>query len=175
MTRKTTNKKKPKTATRGAAASTATGAASKRKRGVQKRNEAAERQAAGHTKIRKDHSAEIAEDYVEIIGQLMRLHGEARTVDIARRLGVSHVTVTKTVSRLQREGLVRSEPYRSIFLTGSGTEMAGRIEERHQLVVRFLRLLGVNADDANADAEGIEHHVSDATLAAIRQFVAERE
>jgi DtxR family manganese transport transcriptional regulator len=130
------------------------------------------RQAAGHSKIRRDHSAEIAEDYVEMIAQLITTRGEARTVDIARRLGVSHVTVTKTLSRLQKEGLVRSEPYRSIFLTTAGTELAQRSAGRHSLVVQFLRMLGVDAASAEADAEGIEHHISEATLSAIRRFVA---
>ena len=134
---------------------------------------AAARQAAGHSKIRRDHSSEIAEDYVETIAQLAREHGEARTVDIARRLGVSHVTVTKTVSRLQKDGLLSSEPYRSIFLTDDGRSLAERIEARHKLVVRFLQAIGVNADDAEADAEGIEHHVSDATLEAMKRFLGE--
>jgi DtxR family manganese transport transcriptional regulator len=129
------------------------------------------KQAAQHKKIRRDHSGEITEDYVEMIAQLIREHGEARTVELARRLGVSHVTVTKKIARLQREGLVRSQPYRSIFLTDGGTELALRAEERHRLVVEFLQKLGVNAADAEADAEGIEHHVSEATMAAIRRFV----
>jgi DtxR family manganese transport transcriptional regulator len=131
------------------------------------------RQAAGYSKIRADHSHEIAEDYVELIAQLTRLHGEARTVELAQRLGVSHVTVTKTLARLQRDGLVRSEPYRSIFLTEAGKGLATRAESRHELVVQFLRKLGVNPADAEADAEGIEHHVSEATLTAMRRFVAD--
>lgn len=132
---------------------------------------AAARQAAHHQKIRQDHSGEIAEDYVETIAQLIREHGEARSVDIARRLGVSHVTVAKTIARLQRDGLVRSQPYRSIFLTDQGGDLALRAERRHRLVVAFLLKLGVNPADAEADAEGIEHHVSEATMSAIRRFV----
>ncbi|MEP0845891.1 MAG: manganese-binding transcriptional regulator MntR [Phycisphaerae bacterium] len=132
---------------------------------------AAARQAAGYNKIRRDHSSEIAQDYVELIAQLIRTHGEARTVELAQRLGVSHVTVNKTVARLQREGLVRSAPYRSIFLTDNGRRLAELAEQRHKLVAEFLRKLGVNEADADADAEGIEHHISDATLAAISRFV----
>ncbi len=133
----------------------------------------ASRQALRHQRIRRDHSSEIAEDYVEIVAQLVRAHGEARTVDIARRLGVSHVTVTKTIARLQKEGLVRSEPYRSIHLTDAGSGLAERIEQRHELVVRFLRKIGVDGQAAEIDAEGIEHHVSDATLAAMKRFLGE--
>ena len=132
---------------------------------------AAESQAERHRRIRDDHSVEIAEDYVELIAQLIVQHGEARTVDIAKRLGVSHVTVTKTIGRLQREGLVRSEPYRSIFLTGEGEALAARSAARHALIVAFLRKLGVGETDAETDAEGIEHHVSNATLDAIRHFM----
>jgi DtxR family manganese transport transcriptional regulator len=135
------------------------------------RDPAAATQAARHSKIRHDHSQEIAEDYVELIAQLMSTIGEARTVDIAERLGVSHVTVTKRIARLQKAGLVSSRPYRSIFLTGEGKTLAQRAAERHDLVVRFLHKLGVNPVDADADAEGIEHHVSAATMEAIRRFV----
>jgi len=138
------------------------------------RDAASRRQAAGHSKTRRDHSLEIAEDYVELIAQLIRQHGEARTVDIASRLGVSHVTAARTIRRLQREGLVRTAPYRSVFLTADGERMAARSEARHRLVAEFLRKLGVDPATAETDAEGIEHHVSDATLAAIRRFVQER-
>lgn len=129
------------------------------------------RQAESFNRIRRDHSSETAEDYVELIAQLIRGKGEARTVDIAARLGVSHVTVTKTIARLQKEGLVRSEPYRSIFLTDSGDTLASRSEQRHRLVVEFLRRLGVNDADAETDAEGMEHHLSEATLEAMRRFI----
>ena len=131
----------------------------------------AAREAARHTKIRKDHAQEIAEDYVELIANLASLRGEARTVEIAERLGVSHVTVTKTVRRLAQAGLVTTEPYRSIFLTDSGKEMAVRSADRHKLVVEFLRKLGVDGQAAEQDAEGIEHHVSEQTMSAIRRFM----
>lgn len=129
------------------------------------------RQAAGHHRIRDDHARELAEDYVEIIDELLRTKREARTVEIARRLGVTHVTVTRTLNRLQREGLIETEPYRSIFLTPAGRELASRSRRRHALVVEFLTKLGVSADTAEVDAEGIEHHISDSTLEAIRRYV----
>lgn len=128
-------------------------------------------EAAGFSRVRRDHAAELAQDYVELIAKLIREHGEARTVEIARRLGVSHVTVTKTIGRLQRDGLVQTQPYRSIFLTERGATLAAECEARHGLLVRFLRKLGVNQRDAEHDAEGMEHHLSSATLTAIRRFV----
>jgi DtxR family transcriptional regulator, manganese transport regulator len=124
-----------------------------------------------YQRTRDDHSREKAEDYVELIDTLIQETGEARAVDLADRLGISHVTVSKTIQRLQRDGLVTSQPYRSIFLTDTGSEMARLSRERHTLVHDFLLALGVPEDVAEADAEGIEHHVSDSTLAAMRRYL----
>lgn len=129
-------------------------------------------QAEGFGRIREDHRAEIAEDYVELIADLIDAHGEARAVDLAQRLGVTNATVANTVTKLQRDGLVRSEPYRSIFLTEAGRELALHCRERHQVVLAFLRAVGVSEEAAQRDAEGIEHHVSAETLEAFRSFVA---
>lgn len=130
----------------------------------------ADRSAEIHRRTRRAHHSEIAEDYCEVIADLIDSSGEARAVDIARRLGVTHVTVTKTVARLQRDGLVTSKPYRAIFLTDGGRSLAQDARRRHLAVVRFLVTLGVSAATAESDAEGIEHHVSEETLAAIERF-----
>lgn len=123
-------------------------------------------------RTRQDHSLETAEDYVELIARLIEETGEARAVDLASRLGVSPVTVGKTIKRLVREGYVTSEPYRSIFLTAKGKRLAKESEERHAIVLDFLISLGVPVKTAEADAEGIEHHVSAETLAAMKRFAA---
>ncbi|MBW7928598.1 MAG: manganese-binding transcriptional regulator MntR [Fimbriimonadaceae bacterium] len=122
-------------------------------------------------RTRNDHAKETAEDYVELIAALTEEVGEARAVDLAERLGVSHVTVTKTVQRLQREGYLTVKPYRSIFLTELGQDVARQARERHELVLAFLLKLGVPEEVAEIDAEGIEHHVSAETLASIRRFL----
>ncbi len=128
-------------------------------------------QAISLSKARQDNAREIAEDYVEAIADLITLTGEARVVDLARTLGVTHVTVSRTITRLQRQGFVRSEPYRSIFLTESGAALARDCKSRHETVTAFLRALGVRRETAERDAEGIEHHVSDETLAAFLKFL----
>ena len=101
-----------------------------------------------------------------MIAELIDKTGEARVTELARGLGVTHVTANRAIKRLQRRGLVTSQPYRSIFLTGDGRRLAKESRDRHDLVVRFLRALGVPASVAESDAEGIEHHVSRETLAA---------
>ncbi|HEV8423364.1 MAG TPA: manganese-binding transcriptional regulator MntR [Chthoniobacterales bacterium] len=117
-------------------------------------------------RTREEHSQETAQDYVEIIADLIGTTGEARVIDLARRLGVTHVTVARTIQRLQREGLVTNRPYRSIFLTASGSKLSKESRRRHEIVVQFLESLGVPAHVAHSDAEGIEHHVSAETLRA---------
>lgn len=131
-------------------------------------------QADRFGKARAVRSAVQAEDYVELIAELLDAQGEARSVDIARRQGVSHVTVIKTVNRLKREGLVSGRPYRSLFLTETGKALAERVRARHQVVVKLLLAVGVPAEDAEADAEGIEHHVSANTLEAFSRFLAQQ-
>jgi len=128
-------------------------------------------QAESLQHTRRDHATETAEDYVEAIADLSAAQGEARVVDLARRLGVTHVTVNRTLARLQREGFVRAEPYRAIFLTGPGRKLAEACQQRHTTVVSFLRSLGINEKTAELDAEGIEHHVSPETLAAFERHL----
>jgi DtxR family manganese transport transcriptional regulator len=130
-----------------------------------------EAQAEGFGRTRSDHRNEIAEDYVELVADLIDATGEARAIDLANRLGVTPATVNNTIARLQREGLVRSEPYRSIFLTEAGRELAEHCRRRHRIVYSFLRLLGVSEEVARIDAEGIEHHVSEATLSALDRYL----
>lgn len=123
-------------------------------------------------RTRSDHAEETAADYVELIQDLINDKGEARAADIANSLGVSHVTVSKTIQRLQRDGLVTSQPYRSIFLTDKGRDLAEKMRAKHQTVLDFLLALGISEKVAETDAEGIEHHVSDETLAAMDRYLA---
>ena len=125
-------------------------------------------------RIRADHSSELAEDYVELIADLIDEKGEARGTDVALRLGVANATVVKTLKRLQDAGLVTQEPYRSIFLTGDGWKMAEDGRRKHKIVEGFLLALGVSEETARIDSEGIEHHVSEETLRAMARFLARK-
>lgn len=122
-------------------------------------------------RLRRDRALETAQDYVEAIADLTTTQGEARVVDLARRLGVTHVTVNRTLARLKRAGFVNTKPYRAIFLTDAGGKLADECKQRHQTVVSFLRSLGVAEKIAEMDAEGIEHHVSPETLAAFQRLL----
>ena len=122
------------------------------------------RRAAAFQATREAHSTEIAEDYVELIGDLIAGRGEARLADLAENMGVSNATAAKVVQRLKLLGLVQSRPYRSIFLTSTGEAIAETSRRRHKVVFEFLCALGVDPARAEIEAEGIEHHVGAATL-----------
>ncbi len=130
----------------------------------------AARRAAAFRRMREAHRTEMAEDYVELISDLIATTGEARLADLAEHVGVTSATAAKVVQRLQRVGLVQSRPYRSIFLTADGETMAEVSRRRHHVVQEFLRALGIDDMTAEADAEGMEHHVSEATLTAFARL-----
>ena len=121
-------------------------------------------------KVRDAHRTENTEDYLEIIADLLNAKGEARIVDIANKLDIAQATANKTIQRLQNQGYVKKEPYRSIFLTLKGQEVASVSKKRHIIVLTFLKKLGLDLKTAEADAEGIEHHVSDKTLKKMERF-----
>ena len=130
-----------------------------------------EAHARQHARVRKAHETELVEDYVELIADLIDAKGEARAVEIARRMDVRQATVAKMIHRLRDHGLVLNEPYRAIFLTEDGRRMAESSRHRHAVVLHFLRWLGVSEDTALQDAEGLEHHVSDETLAKMQAVI----
>ena len=128
-----------------------------------------------HRRTRRDHATETAEDYVEAIADVVDENGSCRVVDLARRFGVSHVTVTRILARLHEEGLVRTERYRPVALTARGERLAAESRRRHQIVFRFLLSIGIDPQTAAIDAEGIEHHVSPQTLARLEQLADSHE
>lgn len=132
-------------------------------------------QSNAFAKTRADHATETAEDYVEAVSDILQRKGECRVKDLARVMGVSHVTVTRIIARLKAEKLVETEPYRPIHLTAKGLRLAANSRRRHEIVLAFLKSLGVPPREAQRDAEGIEHHVSETTLLAMKRFAASQD
>ena len=100
--------------------------------------------------VRNARNTETAEDYTEMIADLIRETGEARAVDLAKHFGVTGPTVNSIIRRLVREGLVESRPYRSIFLTEKGKLLADYCKKRHEIVYNFLIKIGVPPTDLKA-------------------------
>lgn len=127
-----------------------------------------------HWRTRADHASELAEDYVEAIAEIILNHGTCRATDLATRFAVSHVTVNRSIGRLVRDGYVTTQPYAPISLTAKGRRLAKAAQQRHNVVLQFLIAVGVSPATAAVDSEGMEHHVSDETLDAMRAFLAKQ-
>jgi Mn-dependent DtxR family transcriptional regulator len=111
------------------------------------------------------------EDYLEVIYELITQKGYATTVDISDYLNVSSPSVTKMLQRLNESGHVNYERYRGISLTESGVTVAKNMHDRHGILADFLKMIGVDEDTANRDAEGIEHHLHPETLKKLEEFI----
>ncbi len=114
------------------------------------------------------------EDYLECILLLSRESEFVHRVDVARKIGVSQPAVQKAVKILQSEGYVEFDGLH-IYLTQSGENYAREIYDRHCTIRLFLKLLGVNEMDADADACEMEHTVSQATFDMIKKYVEEHK
>ena len=125
-------------------------------------------------RVRRDHARETAEDYAELVLDLAAAGRPVRPADLARGLGVSHVTVLRALDRLIRDGIVDRDAEQGIVLSAAGRRMGQAARARHALVVEFLARIGVPPEIAAVDAEGIEHHVSAVTIARMEAFVARR-
>lgn len=108
------------------------------------------------------------DDYLEQILHLIEEKGYARPVEVSERLGISQASVTNMLQRLDAEGLVNHEKYRGTTLTDEGRRIARAIIDRHETLTRFLRLFDIDEEIIYKDVEGMEHHVSGATLDAVR-------
>lgn len=100
------------------------------------------------------------EDYLERIYQLIESKGYARVSDIAETLEVHPSSVTKMVQKLDKMEYLIYERYRGLVLTSKGNKIGKRLVYRHELLEKFLHIIGVEEDKIYADVEGIEHHLS---------------
>lgn len=110
------------------------------------------------------------EDYLESILLLSKESEYVHRVDVARRVGVSQPAVQKAVKILTASGFVECDGMH-IHLTPKGKEYAQKIYDRHCIIRNFLELLGVNKSDADSDACEMEHVVSEATFAAMADYI----
>ena len=126
---------------------------------------------ANHAKKEEHYQTARIEDYLEVVYELVQYKGYATTIDISEYLNVSSPSVTYMMQRLNDSGHLNYEKYRGIRLTDKGILVAKSIRERHGLLAEFLKIIGVDEDTANKDAEGIEHYLQPKTLAKLEQFL----
>lgn len=121
---------------------------------------------------RQAHLKEAAEDYTELIAELIEEKGEARTCELAEILGVSHVTASRTINRLQKCGYLDTSPRKPVTLTQLGQETANYCKQRHQILLKFFIAIGIPRQVAEVDVEGVEHHISQESLEVIKQYMS---
>ena len=120
---------------------------------------------------KKEDRTDRMEDYLEVIYELVEQKGYATTVDISTFLNVSSPSVTKMTQRLDETGYLKYEKYRGIRLTEEGVRIAQNIRNRHALLAEFFKMIGVDEESANSDAEGIEHHLHPETIKRLEDFM----
>ncbi|MFM9959355.1 MAG: iron dependent repressor, metal binding and dimerization domain protein [Phycisphaerales bacterium] len=117
-------------------------------------------------------TSETSDSYLEVVAQVILEAGEARVSELAKAMGMSQGTVSKTVARLAERRLVNAPASKPITLTPAGKKLAERASERHETVLSFLRKLGVREEQAQSDAAIIEMQVSGATIAAMQRWLS---
>ncbi len=123
--------------------------------------------------VKKEDRTDRMEDYLEVIYELVQQKGYATTVDISGYLNVSSPSVTKMMQKLDETGYLKYEKYRGIRLTNEGIRIARNIRNRHGLLAEFFKIIGVDEETANNDAEGIEHHLHPETMKKLEEFINE--
>lgn len=110
------------------------------------------------------------EDYLEKIYELIKGKGYARVSDIAVELNLQPSSVTKMVQKLAEAGYINYERYRGLVLTPAGELLGEAMKDRHAMLEEFLRIIGVPEETLRKDVEGIEHHVSPATVQSLQDL-----
>jgi DtxR family Mn-dependent transcriptional regulator len=118
------------------------------------------------------HVTPAVEDYLKAVYQLRDEPGGVTTQRLADELGVSGPSVTNMVKRLHELGLVRHAPYHGVELTDEGEQIALEVVRHHRLLERYLvEALGYGWDEVHAEADRLEHHVSEQFEARIDSFL----
>ena len=111
------------------------------------------------------------EDYLEVISELVELKGYATPLDISKYMNVSPPSVTKMLRRLDKEQYIEYTKYRGLKLNPKGKHLAEEIRQKHSDLLEFFEMIGVDNTTANADVEGMEHHLDPKTMKQLRKFI----
>ena len=118
---------------------------------------------------------ESAENYLERILMLELKQGSVRAVDLANDMNFTKPSVSVALKNLRESGYVEVGEGGCLLLTESGREEAERVYERHIVIERLLRSLGVPEAEAFADACKIEHDISEATFECLKKHLERLE
>ena len=118
--------------------------------------------------------SDTVEDYLKAIYELQEKYGRAKTSALSARLGITPGSVTDMLKRLaaQTPRLVRYQSHQGVTLTALGVRKAMAVIRRHRLLETFLHeVLGFAWDEVHAEAEQLEHCLSERLTEAIAAFL----
>jgi DtxR family Mn-dependent transcriptional regulator len=122
----------------------------------------------------KEAFSAAVEDYAKAIYELELREGRAQTNALAERIGVSAPSVSAMVKRLAEAGLVSYSRYRGARLTEKGRRVALEVIRHHRLLELFLvEELGMSWDQVHAEADALEHVLSEQVEARIAARLGE--
>ncbi|WP_084682272.1 metal-dependent transcriptional regulator [Actinomyces israelii] len=111
----------------------------------------------------------VTQDYLKAVWAAMEWGGKGASITgLARRMKVAPSTASENVGRLVEAGLLEHEPYKAVTLSADGQRLATGMVRRHRLLETYLvERLGLSWDEVHAEAEVLEHAVSDRLLEAL--------
>jgi DtxR family Mn-dependent transcriptional regulator len=118
---------------------------------------------AGEARERRAANTEAIEDYMKAIYALSEeREGPVLNGEVAERLGVTPATATSMLKRLDEIGLLEHTPYKGVVLTSAGQKVALEVIRHHRLLEAYLaEALGMPEDRVHAEAEVLEHYISE--------------
>ena len=114
---------------------------------------------------------ESAENYLETILVLKNKNGSVRSIDVANELGFTKPSVSVAMKQLRENGYISVSEDGCLNLTDKGISIAENVFERHNIIAKALMALGVDEETAYSDSCKIEHHISDMSIAKIKEHM----
>jgi len=118
----------------------------------------------------RERNNQSLEDYLETILIIRERQGYARSVDVAKELGVTKPSVSVAMKKLKDEKYITMDCSGHIFFTDKGMELAEMVYNKHRLLYKTLVAIGVDEETAASEACLIEHIISDKTYKKINDF-----
>ena len=115
---------------------------------------------------------ESGEMYLETVYILTKKSDSVRSIDVCEYMGYSKPSVSRAIGLLKSGGYINVDGKGYITLTEEGTSVALKMFERHTMLTDFLVRLGVDKKIASEDACKIEHHISEDSFNAIKNYVS---
>ena len=112
------------------------------------------------------------ENYLKTIFVLQQQGQQVGTTELAERLNVRPASVSGMLKKLSDLKLVRHTPYHGVMLTPAGEKIALEVLRHHRLIELFLvEALGYTWDEVHAEAEALEHVISEKLEARIAEWL----